>query len=627
MKNKFLSEFRFVYLYFLCAYLIDLIGIYSIERKLIISNPLIILLFLFFSSLILFLLNKQIGRILALLLLIFQGFINIVFKIVYIMQGQTVFSFSQLKFITEGTLVVTKFKIDYVLIINYLMIIILYFIIVYFYKVRKIRRVSYINYATRLLSIILISILSLSLLSYYSINTYFDYDIKAYSYPKTYKSYGVTGNAIIELLNYNNKPNVIDHKEVLDFLFSDKIENTGISENNNLIVLMVETFEWYSFLMDENLYPNGLKNLTKEDLNYLFPNIIKFYNNSLKMTNYFSKETTLYSENLALLGHHPYKTIPTYDHTFSDYSYSLPMMFKRKDKNYITNYYHNNNIEFYGRGSIMSNFGFDNVYGAERLIEEYKDELQYSEVKFSESFLHQITDSSMFEVAKEKMFPTNNKFFTYITTLTMHGSYEEYRDSLNYYYLKLDSINPNLFPKTKEGNYFKNYLASVLNFDEALGIMMDHLERNDILKNTTIVLFSDHNAYSNNLAYYIRNKSFYEPIVFNVPLMIYDDNIGNYPIDKFATNIDIVPTIFDIFGIDYYKNLYYGNSIFKSEESISYSYYYDSFLTDKILFNTLNKTIYVEENLNNEYIDGIEQKIKVLFEKIKYIDQWYYYYS
>lgn len=627
MKYKFLTEYRYVYLYFLCAFLIDLIGIYSIERKLIISNPLIILLFLFFASLILFLIGKQIGRILALILLLFQGFINIIFKLVYVMQGQTVFSFSQLKFITEGTQVVTKLKIDYVLIINYLMIIILYLIIVYFYKKSKIHRVSYVNYATRLLSIILIAILAISLLSHFSIKTYFDYDNKAYSFPKTYKSYGVTGNAIIELLNYNNEPIVIDQREVLEFLFSDKIKNKGISEDNNLIVLMVETFEWYSFLIDENLYPNGLKNLTQQDLNNLFPNLTKFYNNSLKMTNYHSKETTLYSENLAILGHHPYKTIPTYNHTYSDYSYSLPMMFKREDKNYITSYYHNNNITFYGRGTIMKNYGFDNVYGAERLIEEYKDELIYSEVKLSDSFLHQITDSSMFEVAKEKMFPTNNKFFTYITTLTMHGSYEEYRDSLKDYYLKLDSINPNLFPNTKEGKYFKNYLASVLNFDEALGIMMNYLQETDLLKNTTIVLFSDHNAYSNNLTYYIRNKSFYVPIVFNVPFMIYDEKIGNYTIDKFATNIDIVPTIFDIFGIDHYKNLYYGNSIFNNEESISYSYYYDSFLTDKILFNTLDKTIYMDENMNNEYINGIEQKVKVLFEKIKYIDQWYYYYS
>src|SRR5690606_38623080 len=123
------------------------------------------------------------------------------------------------------------------------------------------------------------------------------------------------------------------------------------------------------------------------------------------------------------------KTVPTYDHTFANYEYSLVNMFKKHYPKAMTNYFHNNNITFYGRGSIMNHYGFDNVYGAEKLIEEYGDLLNFSEVKLYESLSSGITDASMFEVAKEVMFPTNTQFLTFITTLTMHGSYEDYRES------------------------------------------------------------------------------------------------------------------------------------------------------------------------------------------------------
>lgn len=628
MNSKiYISNYIYIVAYFIIALLIDHIGVFSIERRFYIKDISIFIVFIIFISTIIFLLNKLFGKILAIILLLFQAFLNVIFKLVYIMQGQTVFSFSQLKFIGEGREVITKLKLDYLLILNYIMLIVLYIIFAYIIKFKnnKPKKITYPNFLIRLLSIILISVATFSSLSSLAINTYFDYDNKAYSPPKTYNSYSVTANALTELFNYKNTPPIIDENEVLNFLFEEIKTNKGISKNNNLIVILAETFEWYSFIQDENLYPNGLTNLTKTEIKYLLPNLTWFYDNSLKMTNYYSKETTLYSENLVLLGHHPYKTIPTYDHTFSDYSYSLPNMFK--NENYQTNYFHNNNIYFYGRETIMPLFGFDNVYGQERLLKEFENELDYSKLKLKDSYITKITDFSMFDVAKEIMFPLDKKFFTFITTLTMHGSYESVRDSLKAEYERIDSLDYDIFPRTKEGRYFKNYFASVINFDSAIGTMINYLAENNLLENITIILLSDHHAYSNNLTYYVRDKTFYDPIVFNVPFMIYDKNLSNGIIDKFTTNIDVLPTIFDILGIDHYSNFYYGYSIFDDRQSISYSYYYDSFQTDKILFKSMDNIIYIDDNLNNNYLLSVEQNINALFEKIKYIDQWYYYYS
>lgn len=630
LKN--ILEYRYIYLFCFFSILFDLIGVLFIEGKFIVEKPYILIMYLLFVSIFLYIVNKRIGRLLSIILLVIQGLINVVLKMVYDMQGRTVFSLSQLRFIKEGTGAATYYIIDYLLILNYFLLILLFSIMIFFnyFKRKKIRHSKKLSASNLIIRGLLILILICTIpfiFSNITVDNYFNYDNKTYSTPRKYQTFGVTGNFINELFSYKKVPDKMNEEKVYEFLFEKQNKAKGLSKGNNLIIIMVETLEWYSFIQDEVLYPNGLNNLTEEELKYLFPNLISFYEQSLKMSNYHSKETTIYSENLAILGNHPYKTVPTYDHTFANYEYSLPNMYKKRYPDAITNYYHNNNLTFYGRGSIMNNYGFDNVIGAEKLIDEYGDMLDYSEIKLKESISNGITDASMFKVAKEKMFPINETFLTYITTLTMHGSYEEKRESLSKYYERLDSIDKDIFPETKEGQIFKNYIASVLNFDDALGIMMTYLKDNDLLNNTTIVLFGDHQAYSNDLTYYVREETFFKPIVFSVPLMIYDTNLGNYTIDKFSTNIDIVPTIFDILGIDYYENFYYGNSIFDLEESVCYSYYYDGFLTDQILFNTLDKTIYIDEDVDKIYIAKIENKIKIMFEKVKYIDQWYYYYS
>ena len=622
--------YRYIYLFFIFALIIDLIGVYAIEGNFIIEKPLILLIFLIFISISLFFINIQVGKIIAILILIIQSVLNVLFKMVYVMQGQTVFTLSQLNFLKEGTGAVTKYIVDYILILNYIFLISLYLFLIIFkrYKVR--RKKARINLLkTSVYAFFIVALLSImsSLILRVVRDTFFDYDEHPYSTPRRYQTYGITGNLISELSFHNKVPNEIDEEKVNSFLFSKIKTSRNFSPENNLIIVMVETLEWYAFLQDDTLYPNGLPLLSEEERVFLFPNLTKFYDESLKMTNFYSRETTINSENLAILGNHPYRTIPTYHHTFANYEYSLPNMFKKAYPQAVTSYYHNNNISFYGRGGVMNNFGFDQIYGAEKLIAEYQDKLSFSEVNLGSSISTGITDASMFEVAKAEMFPLDKHFLTFITTLTMHGSYENTRSGLASYYEKLDSLNKELFPDTKEGQYLRNYLASVLNFDHALGIMMDYLDSNNLLDNTTIVMFSDHQAYSNDLTYYVREKNFFNPVVFNVPFMIYDKNLGNNTISKFSTNIDIVPTIFDILGINYYENFYYGSSIFENKESVSYSYYYEGFLTDKILFKTLSKTLYIDESIELNYVVDLEERIRLMFERIKYIDQWYYYYA
>ena len=109
-------------------------------------------------------------------------------------------------------------------------------------------------------------------------------------------------------------------------------------------------------------------------------------------------------------------------------------------------------------------------------------------------------------------------------TYSMHGGYEK-RQILEDkgYYAKLDSLG--IFPENESDlnqNSLRTYVATVMDFDKAVGIMMDKLEANGQLDNTTIIMCADHNAYYNNLSCDVKGVEYYNSETYRVPFMIYD---------------------------------------------------------------------------------------------------------
>ena len=106
-----------------------------------------------------------------------------------------------------------------------------------------------------------------------------------------YKIYGNSGNFINELekMLFFNNYNKLSYKEIEEYIYNQTNSPSskfGISEGNNLITILVESFEWFSFISDTSVYPNGL-NLNEETLDSLFPNLREFYNSSVVMNNHY----------------------------------------------------------------------------------------------------------------------------------------------------------------------------------------------------------------------------------------------------------------------------------------------------------------------------------------------------
>lgn len=98
--------------------------------------------------------------------------------------------------------------------------------------------------------------------------------------------------------------------------------------------------------------------------------------------------------------------------------------------------------------------------------------------------------------------------------------------------------------------FYKKYCETLLGLDESIGEVLDYLEENDLLENTTVFYMGD-NGFSFGEHGLIDKRQAYEESM-RVPLLAYGAGIDNSikTIEENIQNIDIAPTILDIAGIE-----------------------------------------------------------------------------
>ena len=152
----------------------------------------------------------------------------------------------------------------------------------------------------------------------------------------------------------------------------------------------------------------------------------------------------------------------------------------------------------------------------------------------------------------------DNKTYDLIITTSSHLPYSSNRTQLIDNYQKVKKIYPDM---DEELAY---YFASIMKFDEAIGLLVDNLSNNDVL-----VIVGDHYPYGLNeeaLKELIQDKDYHK---YQVPLIIYNKETQKETIHKSGSTFDVLPTIANLFGIKL-KELYLGKDLLSQEESKIY---------------------------------------------------------
>jgi len=400
-----------------------------------------------------------------------------------------------------------------------------------------------------------------------------------------------------------------------DYLNSGEVspigDYTGISAGNNVIVIMAESFEWYG--VSEELTPT-LYSLKTENV---------------AMTNYYSKSNTNISESFGFLGSFPLtKTLLSHFPIFpklteNDFSYSLPNLMKQEGYTGI-NYFINHDKTFYSRSNTHYNYGFNEIYD----ISDFSSDINNSTI---ERWGDWSLDSEFFKAGIDLIAPENETepFFNWVTTMVMHGPY--YGNSrLQPYYDTMELVGwENPFAGTGIENYYKNYVAAVMDLDEAIRYLLEELEDRNLIDNTTIVIYGDHETYYHDLGIQVKGipvSEYQNPEIYNVPFMIYDNNLPIMEITDFTCPYDIMPTIMDLIGISYNKNMYLGNSVLNSTEKTKAFLALTGGILNNSLFTSNGIDVYnPDSSQTEEDISDFLYEVNELIQKLIIFTDLYYY--
>lgn len=643
MKEKVLNflDRNWIILYNAISILIiELTAVYITSGSFYISKPHLLFSLILFISVCLYIIKIQFVRyITSICVMVILSLIDIVFIVIYELTGQ-VFEFTMFQLRNDAMGIVESIPINTLYFFTSGILISAFIIYGKRYlnisklKVIQSNRGLLVKVGSLFISVffILLSINSLT------VNTDYYEKLMYSSSDNSYSKSGVLPNFITELYKgqKNDDNYICDYDELTSYLYKDKeIKKSNHKENfdknYNVVSILCESFEWMSFICDLDKYPNGLQlidpkgeNKTQEELaRELFPNLYRVLDESTVMTNFHSKEKTDVSENYSYLGVYPSNSSTNYDFYNNTISLSLINTLKSLDSNISCNIFHNGTNTFYNRNIYEHTIGFDNYYGYDELQEcdEFTDWYKEGERNL---------DSQMVDCFKDEMFSTDKRFFTYIISITSHGQYT-YRKSLSNYYEKLFEygiyVDPNKSFSDTENAYY-SYIGTIMELDYMIGRVYEELESRNLLNNTIISLFGDHNCYYQGLSNYVKDipDNYKEEgkdytFLYNVPWIIRIPNSEPQVVDKFTCTSDIVPTLYDLLGIDIYGNFMYGNSVFNEEESVLYSRSYNFFMTRDIIYTSLNNVKYQTSSVN---IYDITNETKDLVEKIKNIDLVFY---
>ena len=361
---------------------------------------------------------------------------------------------------------------------------------------------------------------------------------------------------------------------------SEKNKYTGMFKGKNLIFITAEAFD--TIAIDENITPT----------------LYKIANNGFIFNNYYQPlypVSTSDGEYMNVMSLIPKEGVWSFYKTSKNYMpFGIGNMFKKLD--YNTYGFHNHNYNYYHREKSHTNIGLT-YYGCGNGLEKKMNCKHWPN-----------SDFEMIKATTPYYLNDDKPFMTYYMTVSGHLNY-------NFSGNNMASRNKS---KVKNLNYrdsIKAYYATQIEFDRAIEELLNELEESGKLDDTLIVIAPDHYPYGlttkdmNTVSRIDRTDKFEN---YHTSLIMYNPKIENKVVDKAISGIDILPTIYNLFGIDYDSRLLMGSDIFSNTEHIVILSD-RSFITSKGKYNSITGE-FSNPNVSKEYIDNIN---KIINEKFK----------
>ncbi|CEG23744.1 Lipoteichoic acid synthase 1 [Planococcus massiliensis] len=333
---------------------------------------------------------------------------------------------------------------------------------------------------------------------------------------------------VTEILNYT-KSNYASPNE----------EYFGAAEGMNVVYLHLESFQ--SFLMNYEL--NG------EEVTPFLNSMIE-EKNTLYFDNFFHQTAQGKTSDAEFMLENSLFGLPkgsAYITKGQNTYQAAPAILK--DKGYESAVFHGNNATFWNRSEIYKSFGFDNFFDIE----------SYTNLEEGDMAEYGVMDKPFFDQSMDILKTLPEPFYTKFITVAHHFPYD------------IDQELTTIGKGTTGDKSVDNYFQTARYADEAIKQFFTDLEESGLADNTMIVMYGDHYGISDN-----HNKAMEQVLgkeitpventnLQRVPLFIHVPGMEGGINHTFGGQIDLLPTLMHLLGIETQDYLHFGTDLLSDE--------------------------------------------------------------
>ena len=397
---------------------------------------------------------------------------------------------------------------------------------------------------------------------------------------KEYNKIDIDFESLIEKESNSTVKNM--HKYFSSVVPSEKNKYTGLFKDKNLIFITAEAFD--TIAIDKDITPT----------------LYKMANNSYIFTNYYQPlypVSTSDGEYMNLISLIPKEGVWSF---YKSSKISMPMGFGTMFKNegYTSYGFHNHTYKYYDRHLSHPNIGLSYI-GCGNGIEKKMNCKRWPN-----------SDYEMIEATTDYYLNDEKPFATYYMTVSGHLNYNFYGNSMS-------ARNKNKVKNLKYSDAIKAYYAAQIELDKAMELLLKKLEEKGVLDDTLIIMGPDHYPYGltqkqmNEVSNIDRSNKFEN---YHTTLIMYNPSIEKTVIDKTISGLDLLPTIYNLYGIEFDSRLLMGRDIFSDSEHIVILSD-RSWITEAGRYNSVTRkfTKTTEEEIDDDYIDRINSIVNNRF--------------
>ncbi|WP_217587259.1 LTA synthase family protein [Lentibacillus saliphilus] len=380
-------------------------------------------------------------------------------------------------------------------------------------------------------------------------------------------------NDITEVENYTKNKYAEPNEELF-----------GVGEGKNVIKIHLESFQ--SFLIDYELHGeevtpflNSLVHDQSQNYTY-FENFFHQTEQGKTADAEFILDNSLYGlpQGAAFVtkGNNTYQALPA---------------IMKQQQNYTSGVFHGDNKSFWNRDEIYKAFAIDEFY----------EEAHY-DMSEEQVIGYGLKDKPFFKESMPYLESMSQPFYAHMMTLTHHHPY------------LIDEEDATIAPAETGDGSVDRYFQTARYLDESLEQFFNDLKESGLYEDSIIMIYGDHYGISQN-----HNRAMEEILgeeitpfknaqLQRVPFMIKIPGVeGQGTVQKYSGQIDVMPTLLHLLGIDAQDYIQFGTDMFSEDHQEVVPFRSGDFITPE--YSKVSGTYY--DNATGEEIEPTEEMEKM----------------